>query len=82
MVSGLVFGVMDFECRVERVAERESPAEDLCTGLRAQYFRASRFVVCGLGLLVGVRCLASVAHIRQSRPDYGIGFKVKALNTF
>ena len=29
-----------------------------------------------------VRCRANVAHLRQSRPDYGLGFQVKFLKTF
>ena len=28
------------------------------------------------------RCRANVAHIRQSRPDSGTGFKAKMLKTF
>ena len=28
------------------------------------------------------RCRASIAHIRQSRPDSGLGFQVKVLKTF
>jgi len=28
------------------------------------------------------RCRENVAHVRQSRPDSGLGFQVKVLNTF
>ena len=38
MISGLVFRVIGLESGDERVVERERPAEDLCTGSRAQYF--------------------------------------------
>ena len=29
-----------------------------------------------------VRCRANVAHIRQSKPDFGLGFQVKVLESF
>jgi len=29
-----------------------------------------------------VRCRANMAHMRQSRPDSGLGFQVKVLETF
>ena len=28
------------------------------------------------------RCLANIAHVRQSGPDSGLGFQVKGLKTF
>jgi hypothetical protein len=35
-----------------------------------------------MGLLSGVSYPANLAHIRQSRPDSGLGFQVKVLQTF
>ena len=37
------------------------------------------FVVCGLRCLLPDRCRANVAHIRQSRPDSGLGFLANVL---
>ena len=28
------------------------------------------------------RCHVKMAHVRQSRPDFGLGFRVKILQTF
>ena len=36
------------------------------------------FTVCGFG---GVRCRANMPHIGQSRPDSGLGFQGKSLNS-
>ena len=36
----------------------------------------------GLPLRMKVRCRTNMAHVRQSRPDSGLGFPVKVLKTF
>ena len=35
-----------------------------------------------LWLSVPVRCRTNMAHIRQSRPDYGLGFQARVLEPF
>ena len=35
-----------------------------------------------LSVIDQVRCRANMAHIRQSRPDSGLGFQAKVLKTF
>ena len=34
---------------------------------------------CALAVFASCRCGANMAHIRQSRPDYGLGFQAQAL---
>ena len=55
-------------------------------GLRRQdlYWKSSRWTRCGIEYIrwrdqIINRCRANMAHIRQSRPDSGIGFQVKSL---
>ena len=34
------------------------------------------------GVVCASRCQANMAHMRQSRPDSGLGFQIKVLKTF
>ena len=60
------------------------------SGLLPGFEITARFRVSGFGLgttkwvaqLARFRCRAKIAHIRQSRPDSGLGFRVKVLKTF
>ena len=36
----------------------------------------------GLRLMLTARCRANMAHVPQSRPDYGLDFQVDVLQTF
>jgi len=51
-------------------------------GRRAGYQWLSGTCFFAWEYMVASRCRANVAHIRQSRPDSGLGFQVKVLKTF
>ena len=65
--------ISGFGCRVQRSGQGVG-----VDGLGLQNSLPPRLTPCTFA----TRCLANMAHIRQSRPDYGLGFQVKGLATF
>ena len=55
----------------------------LWIGTSRLFTKFRRSPVCGTQRLPGIVCCqANMAHIRQPRPDSGLGFQVKALEPF
>ena len=71
---------MDADQMGEDAAQKDTPAS--CEGMEPTKSMGLKYEAMGEEAMGAFRCRANMAHIRQSRPDSGLGFQVNLLHCF